>query len=66
MHHAKAYRGRKVVFYVRRNRTTHTARKVCRPLGGYSHLTVRDVLWGRPECREALCRTQTAHFIHFR
>jgi hypothetical protein len=45
-HHAKAYRGRKVVCYVRRNRKAHRARKVCRPVGGYSRLTVRDVLRG--------------------
>ena len=45
-YHAKAYRGRKVVCYVRRNRAELTARKVCRPVGNYSRLTARDVLWG--------------------
>jgi hypothetical protein len=45
-HHAKAYTGRKVVCYVTRNRATHKARKVCRPVGGYSRLTARRVLWG--------------------
>ena len=51
-HHAEAYRGRKVICYVTRNRAMHTARKVCRPVGGYSRLTARRVLWGRPECRQ--------------
>jgi hypothetical protein len=45
-HHAEAYRGRKVICFVTRNRATHTARKVCRPVGGYSRLTARRVLWG--------------------
>ena len=45
-HHAKAYMGRKVVCFIRRNRATHPAHKVCRPVGGYSRLTVHDVLWG--------------------
>ena len=45
-HHAEAYRGRKVICYVTRNRAMHTARKVCRPVGGYSRLTARRVLWG--------------------
>jgi hypothetical protein len=44
--HANAYTGRKMVCYVTRNRTTHNARKVCRPVGGYSRLTARRVLWG--------------------
>jgi putative FmdB family regulatory protein len=39
------YRGRKVICYVTRNRV-HTARKVRRPVGGYSRLTARRVLWG--------------------
>ena len=42
----RAYTGRKVVCYVTRNRATHKARKVCRPVGGYSRLTARKVLWG--------------------
>jgi hypothetical protein len=45
-HHAKTYTGRKMVCYVTRNRATHKARKVCRPVGGYSRLTARRVLWG--------------------
>jgi hypothetical protein len=45
-HHAEAYTGRKVVCYRTRNRATHKARKVCRPVGGYSRLTARGVLWG--------------------
>jgi len=45
-HHAKTHTGRKVVCYVVRNRATHTARTLCRPVGGYSRLTARDVLWG--------------------
>jgi hypothetical protein len=45
-HHAKTHTGRKVVCYVTQKPITHTARKVCRPVGGYSRLTVRNVLWG--------------------
>ena len=44
-YHAEAYRGRQVICYVTRNRV-RTARKVCRPVGGYSRLTARRVLWG--------------------
>ena len=44
-HHAEAYRGRHVICYVTRNRM-RAARKVCRPVGGYSRLTARRVLWG--------------------
>jgi hypothetical protein len=45
-HHVKTHTRRKVVCYVTRKPVTHAARKVCRPVGGYSRLTVRDVLWG--------------------
>jgi hypothetical protein len=45
-HHPKTPRGRKVVCYVTRKPITHAARRVCRPVGGYSRLTVHDALWG--------------------
>ena len=45
-HHSKTYTGRKTVCYVARTRATHKGRKVCRPVGGYSRLTARRVLWG--------------------
>src|SRR6516164_5505320 len=44
-HHAKTHTGRKIVCFVRRNRA-RLAHKVCRPVGGYWRLKVRDVLWG--------------------
>ena len=45
-HHAKSYAGRKMVCYVTRNGAAHKSRKVCRPVGGYSRLRARRVLWG--------------------
>jgi hypothetical protein len=43
-HHGRAYTGRRVCHVTRYS--THEARKVCRPVGGYSRLTARKVLWG--------------------
>ena len=45
-HHAGTYAARRIC-YVRRHPARRLAeRRVCRSVGGYSRLTVRQVLWG--------------------
>jgi hypothetical protein len=37
---------RRVCYVTRYHTRAHTARRVCYPVGGYSRLTARKVLWG--------------------
>jgi hypothetical protein len=52
-HHSRAHAAKhhhntaRRICYVTRYRTrTHLARRICHSVGGYSRLTVREVLWG--------------------